>query len=232
MSKSIPGGVSAHAQVRSQDLSEAASAAAEDFFVQIYEFFELIITRFFKNGYASIAQMSGKRWTKVIGSVAAGSSTSSSGPISRNSSNGCMIIDRDRRKEKEKRDKERAQFGKVKMTANSLRPGADDNGKVLGEVENTDDELEDEEDIMAAKGPPNDRETRKTTESRAAVDVDCAPHPRKRCNCGMAVELASLRIHQRGRSCAIKGARVNFRRSLQPPSARFWIFMYRGATWG
>jgi hypothetical protein len=127
------------------DLSEAASAAANDFFRQIYEFFELIVTRFFKNGYASIAQMSGKRWTKVIGSVIF-----------------YLIVrpyieklfkwmhERDRRKEKEKREKEKAQFGKVKMTANSLRPGADDKGKVLGEVENSDDELEDEEDLMAA----------------------------------------------------------------------------------
>ncbi|KAJ5469110.1 hypothetical protein N7475_006862 [Penicillium sp. IBT 31633x] len=127
------------------DLSEQAVAAANDFLVQIYEFFELIVTRFFKNGYASIAQMSGKRWTKVIGSVIF-----------------YLLIrpyiektfkwmhDRDRRKEKEKREKEKAQFGKVKVSPNTLRAGGDSKGKVLGEVDNTDDELEDEEDLMAA----------------------------------------------------------------------------------
>ncbi|KAJ5200757.1 Protein trafficking Pga2 [Penicillium cf. griseofulvum] len=128
------------------DLSEKATAAAEDFFAQLYVFFETIFTRFFKNGYASIAQMSGKRWTKVIGSVVF-----------------YLIIrpyiekafkwmhDRDLRKEKEKREKEKANFGKVKVSPNSLRAGGDSGkGKVLGEVDNTDDELEDEEDVMAA----------------------------------------------------------------------------------
>ncbi|KAJ5783198.1 hypothetical protein N7457_004972 [Penicillium paradoxum] len=132
------------------DLSEQAVAAANDFFYQLYQFFELIVTRFCKNGYASIAQMSGKRWTKVIGSVVF-----------------YLIIrpyieklfkwmhERDRRKEKEKREKEKANFGKVKMTANSLRGGGDTKGKVLGEVDHTDDELEDEEDIMpTASGVP------------------------------------------------------------------------------
>ncbi|CDM31422.1 hypothetical protein DTO013E5_357 [Penicillium roqueforti] len=129
------------------DLSDAAAAAAEDFFSQIYSFFELVVTRLFKNGYASIVQMtemSGKRWARVIGVVVV-----------------YLILrpyiekmfkwmyERDRRKEKEKREKERAQFGKVKVSANSLRAGGD-KGKVLGEVDNTDDELEDEEDVMAA----------------------------------------------------------------------------------
>ncbi|CAG8030341.1 unnamed protein product [Penicillium nalgiovense] len=128
-----------------EDLSEKAAAAANDFFAQLYSYFEIAITRFFKNSYASVAQMSGKRWTKVIGSVVF-----------------YIIIrpyieklfkwmyDRDRRKEKEKRDKEKAQFGKVKVSPNTLRGGGDGKGKVLGEVDNSDDELEDEEDLMAA----------------------------------------------------------------------------------
>jgi hypothetical protein len=128
------------------DLSEQAADAFQDFFGQLYVFFETVWTRFWKNGYASIAQMSGKRWTKVIGSVVF-----------------YLIVrpyieklfkwmhDRDRRKEKEKKEKERAEFGKVKISPNSLRGGGgDDKGKVLGEVDNTDDELEDEEDVMAA----------------------------------------------------------------------------------
>ncbi|KAJ5873787.1 uncharacterized protein N7529_002217 [Penicillium soppii] len=133
------------AQTQAQvDLSEKAADAFQDFFAQLYTLFETVWTRFWKNGYASIAQMSGKRWTKVIGSVVF-----------------YLIVrpyieklfkwmhDRDRRKEKEKRDKERAEFGKVKISPNSLRGGGD-KGKVIGEVENTDDELEDEEDVMAA----------------------------------------------------------------------------------
>lgn len=130
------------------DLSDHAADALQDFFGQLYVFFETIWTRFWRNGYASIAQMSGKRWTKVIGSVVF-----------------YLIVrpyieklfkwmhDRDRRKEKEKKEKERAEFGKVKVSPNSLRSGGNgggDKGKVLGEVENTDDELEDEEDVMAA----------------------------------------------------------------------------------
>lgn len=46
------------------DLSEKAVEAANDFFAQLYSFFELVITRFCTNSYKSIADMSGKRLDK------------------------------------------------------------------------------------------------------------------------------------------------------------------------
>lgn len=128
------------------DISEQAADALQDFFGQLYSFFELVWTRLWKNSYASIAQMSGKRWTKVIGSVVFYVLIR---PYIQKLFK--WMYDRDQRKEKEKKEKEKAQFGKVKVSANSLRAGgSDDKGKVLGEVDNTDDELEAEEDVMAA----------------------------------------------------------------------------------
>lgn len=145
------------------DLSEKAVEAANDFFAQLYSFFELVITRFCTNGYKSIADMSGKRWTKVIGSVIFYILVR---PYIEKGFK--WLHDRDRRLEKEKKEKERAEFGKAKVSANSLRGGkgastvsasgsswaaaaaADGKGRVLGEVEGSDDEveLEDEEDML------------------------------------------------------------------------------------
>ncbi|KAJ5453549.1 uncharacterized protein N7458_004505 [Penicillium daleae] len=136
---------------RSSDLGDIAAEAASDFFNKLFGFVETIFRRFFKNFYASFAEVSAKRWTKVIASVIV-----------------YLILrpfiekffkylhDRDRKKEKEKKEKERAARGgkKAKMSANALRGG--ENGKVLGEVENTDDEVEEdgEDELAEASGVP------------------------------------------------------------------------------
>ncbi|CAI7569203.1 unnamed protein product [Penicillium pancosmium] len=130
----------AQAQARNEqaDISDKAVEAATDFFYQIYSLIETVIKRFFKNSWASVAEMSGKRWTKVILSVVFYL---------------CWMHDRDRKKEKAKKEAERAAFGKkkAKVSPNALRGG--ESGKVLGEVEDSDDDLvaeEGEEDTLAA----------------------------------------------------------------------------------
>ncbi|KAJ5388795.1 hypothetical protein N7509_011336 [Penicillium cosmopolitanum] len=140
----------AQAQARNEqaDISDKAVEAATDFFHQIYSLIETVIKRFFKNSWASVAEMSGKRWTKVILSVVFYL---------------CVrpyieklfkwMHDRDRKKEKAKKEAERAAFGKkkAKVSPNALRGG--ESGKVLGEVEDSDDDLvaeEGEEDTLAA----------------------------------------------------------------------------------
>ncbi|KAB8078710.1 trafficking PGA2-domain-containing protein [Aspergillus leporis] len=131
--------------------TSVAAEALKDFFGQLYTFFETITKRFFKNFYASFAEVSVNRWTKVILSVV-----------------GYLIIrpyieaffkkmsDRDRRKMKEKEQAKREAAGgkKAKVSANALRGGATGGGKVLGEVENTDDEVEEGEDFATASGVP------------------------------------------------------------------------------
>ena len=133
------------------DLSEIAADAARDFFNQIFGVLDTSVRRFGKNFYASFAEVSMRRWTKVILSVIF-----------------YILIrpyiekffkylhDRERRKEKEKKQAQKAALGgkKAKMSANALRGG--ESGKVLGEVENTDDEVEDEEEseLAQASGVP------------------------------------------------------------------------------
>lgn len=135
------------------DASERAAELATEFFTSIFGVLETTVRRFFTHTYNSFADVSGKRWTKVIGSVVF-----------------YIIIrpyieklfkylqDRDRRKEKEKKEAEKAAMGgkKAKMSANALRGGGD--GKVLGEVENTDDEAEEDEEadlnLAMASGVP------------------------------------------------------------------------------
>ncbi|KAJ5159459.1 uncharacterized protein N7482_006463 [Penicillium canariense] len=134
------------------DFGEIAAEAASDFFTQLFSFVDTVVRRFCKNFYGSFVDVSAKRWTKVIASVIF-----------------YIIIrpyiekffkylhDRDRKKEKEKKEKEKAAWGgkKAKMSANALRGG--DGGKVLGEVENTDDEVEDEDadsELAQASGVP------------------------------------------------------------------------------
>ncbi|GLA65896.1 hypothetical protein AtubIFM55763_002761 [Aspergillus tubingensis] len=130
-----------------RDPGEVAADALNDFFGQLYSFFETIFTRFFGNLYASFADVSINRWTKVILSVI-----------------GYLLIrpyierffkfmhDRDRKKQLEK-EKAKKDGKKAKMSANELRGGAGA-GRVLGEVENTDDEIEDGEDFATASGVP------------------------------------------------------------------------------
>ncbi|PWY89839.1 hypothetical protein BO70DRAFT_349850 [Aspergillus heteromorphus CBS 117.55] len=129
-----------------RDPGEIAADALNDFFGQLFSWVETAFTRFFSNLYSSFADVSVNRWTKVICSVI-----------------GYILVrpyiekffkkmqDREIRKEREKKEKaeaERAAGGgkkkKAKVSANALRGGAGA-GKVLGEVENTDDEIEGEE---------------------------------------------------------------------------------------
>lgn len=136
---------------------EARSVVADalaDFFGQLYSFVETIVTRFFGNMYLSFAEVSVNRWTKVILSVV-----------------GYILVrpyieawfkkmaDRDFKKQQEKEKARRAALGdkKAKVSANALRGGGSSDsgtGKVLGEVENTDDEIEEEEDFATASGVP------------------------------------------------------------------------------
>lgn len=138
------------------DLSELAAEAAKDFFKQIFGVFETAIRRFFKNLYNSFADVNKSRWIIVISSVTF-----------------YIIVrpyiekffkylhDRQRRKEKEKKEREKAASGgsggkQAKMSANALRGGGD--GKVVGEAENTDDEVEEGEEadlnLAMASGVP------------------------------------------------------------------------------
>ncbi|RJE19610.1 Protein trafficking PGA2 [Aspergillus sclerotialis] len=127
-----------------------------DFFNQIFSFFEIIIRRFTTNLHASFAQVSLNRWTKVICSVI-----------------GYIIIrpyierffrkihdkERAKQKQKEKEKKDAQGNKKAKVSANSLRAtGGGEKGRVLGEVDNTDDEVDDDEEgedeAIKASGVP------------------------------------------------------------------------------
>ncbi|RAL17010.1 uncharacterized protein BO97DRAFT_402574 [Aspergillus homomorphus CBS 101889] len=137
-----------------------ALEALSDFFTQLYSFAETLVTRFITNLHASFANVSMGRWTKVILSVI-----------------GYLIVrpyieawfkkmhEKDRKKHMEKkRAQEEAAAGgaggdkkKARMSANALRGGGA--GRVLGEVENTDDEIDEEEtttaeDFATASGVP------------------------------------------------------------------------------
>ncbi|KAK1139189.1 hypothetical protein N8T08_001184 [Aspergillus melleus] len=141
------------------DPSDVVADALNDFFGQLYTFCETIFGRFFKNLYLSFAEVSVNRWTKVILSVV-----------------GYILVrpyieklfahlhDKNHRKEQEKVRAAReaaAANGEAKMSANELRGGrraadtSSSGGRVLGEVENTDDEIdEQEEDVATASGVP------------------------------------------------------------------------------
>ena len=162
-----------------QDPGELAADAASDFFYQIYTFFETIVLRFVKNFYASFADVSVNRWTKVICSVV-----------------GYIIArpyiealfkkmgERDRRKQQEKEKKKKAEAeagGKAKVSANTLRGGKPaGEGKVLGEVENTDDELENEEgegaddevDFATASGVPEFADNARRRQKKHAKSLE------------------------------------------------------------
>ncbi|PLB44513.1 hypothetical protein P170DRAFT_440780 [Aspergillus steynii IBT 23096] len=136
------------------DPSDVVADAINDFFGQLYSFCETLFGRFFKNLYTSFADVSVNRWTKVILSVV-----------------GYIIVrpyieklfarmhekDRKKQQEKERAAREAREGKSAKVSANALRGGGggDTGGKVLGEVENTDDEIEDgEEDFATASGVP------------------------------------------------------------------------------
>ncbi|KAJ5714618.1 uncharacterized protein N7483_011799 [Penicillium malachiteum] len=134
-----------------RDMSDVAAEAAADFFNQVFGVFIEGGRRFGRNFYNSFIDVSVQRWAKVIASVVFYILIR---PYIEKLFKA--IHDRDRRKEKEKKEAERAARGKkAKMSANALRGGASGDGKVLGEVENTDDELEDgDENLAQASGVP------------------------------------------------------------------------------
>ncbi|KAL4912300.1 trafficking PGA2-domain-containing protein [Aspergillus aurantiobrunneus] len=143
------------------DASDVVADALNNYFSQLYAFVEMLVRRFCTNFYNSFAEVTAYRWTKVIASVV-----------------GYILIrpyieaffkkmhDRDRKKQQEKEKAERREKkAKAKVSPNALRGGgaADSEGKVLGEVENTDDEVEDgeaegeienAEEFAAASGVP------------------------------------------------------------------------------
>ncbi|KAL4786306.1 trafficking PGA2-domain-containing protein [Aspergillus varians] len=138
------------------DTVSAITEAVEEMFSRLYDFVEMIITRFFTNLYKSFTEITAYRWTKVILSVV-----------------GYLIIrpyieaffkmmnERDRKKQQEKdRAAKKERLAKAKLSPNELRGGREPEGKVLGEVENTDDELdeveegEDAEEFATASGVP------------------------------------------------------------------------------
>ncbi|KAJ0418520.1 trafficking PGA2-domain-containing protein [Aspergillus carlsbadensis] len=137
----------------SSKVNNAIVDAINDYFSNLYAFLEMLINRFCKNLYHSFADMTMHRWTKVGLCVV-----------------GYILIrpyieaffkkmhDRDRKKQQEKERAEAAAKGKAKVSANTLRGGAaaDGEGKVLGEVDNTDDEVEgeDAEEFATASGVP------------------------------------------------------------------------------
>lgn len=135
------------AQTEGPDLSELAADAARDFFTQIFGATDEGVRRFFRNLYNSFADVGKGRWVKVIGAVVF-----------------YLIIrpwieklfkwlhDRDRAKQKAKKEAEKAALGgkKAKMSANALR-GGQQSGKVLGEVDHTDEEAEAEEELNLAQ---------------------------------------------------------------------------------
>lgn len=159
-----------------EDLSDMVQDAVNDFFKQIFGLVSIAYHRFANNLYESFAQMNRNRWTKVTLSVVF-----------------YIIIrpyiekffrwtsDKERKKKEEKEKEEREATGyeagrKSKMSANSLRGGAaKESGKVLGEVDNTDDELDEDEegeDVKFAKASgvpewPGNKNARKRQKKQA-----------------------------------------------------------------
>ncbi|KAJ5811333.1 hypothetical protein N7474_007634 [Penicillium riverlandense] len=142
-----------------RNFGDVAADALNDFTTQIFGGLDTVVRRFCRNFYSTFINVSAYRWTRIALIVI-----------------GYLLIrpyieklfkwshDRSKRKEKEKKEKERekqkASGKKAKMSANTLRGGRGgaESGKVLGEVENTEDELgsEDEEgeNMANASGVP------------------------------------------------------------------------------
>lgn len=134
------------------DFSDRAAEAATEFFTSIFGVFETTIRRFCKNTYSSFADVSTSRWTKVIGSVIFYILVR---PYIEKFFK--YLQERDMRKQREKKEAEKAAMGgkKAKMSANALRGGGD--GKVPSEVD-TDEEVEEGEEadlnLAMASGVP------------------------------------------------------------------------------
>lgn len=135
------------------DFGDRAAEAATEFFTSIFGVFETTIRRFCKNTYSSFADVEASRWTKVIGSVIFYILVR---PYIEKFFK--YLQERDMRKQREKKEAEKAAMGgkKAKMSANALRGGGD--GKDSGEVVDTDEEVEEGEEadlnLAMASGVP------------------------------------------------------------------------------
>ncbi|BDD62380.1 hypothetical protein MPDQ_001394 [Monascus purpureus] len=134
--------------VGAAEAGDVVADAVNEFFSLLFKGFAVGAKRLKDNMYASVADMTSQRWIRLAAVVI-----------------GYIMIrpyidlgfrkwfDYDQRRKRAKEEAQRAAFGvsgdkKAKVSANSLRG----TGKVLGEVENTDDELE--EDEAKASGVP------------------------------------------------------------------------------
>lgn len=160
-----------------EDLSDVVHDAVNDFFKQIFGLVSVACHRFVNNVYESFAQVNRNRWTKVILSVVFYIIIR---PYIEKFFRWTSDKERKRKEEKEKEEREATGYEagrKSKVSANSLRSGgtAKESGKVLGEVENTDDELDDDEegeDVKFAKASgvpewPGNKNARKRQKKQA-----------------------------------------------------------------
>ena len=133
----------------SEDLSDAVHEAVNDFFKQLFGFVSTGYYRFTNNLHASFAQVSKDRWTKVILYVVFYIIIR---PYIEKFFRWTSDKERKRKEEQEKKEREATGYEagrKSKVSANNLRGGAaaaNESGKVLGEVDNTDDEVDDDEE--------------------------------------------------------------------------------------
>lgn len=140
------------------DFNDLVHDAINDFFSQVFGVAQAGFTRFTTNFYNSFAQVSSTRWTKVIGSVVFYIIIR---PYIERFFRWSSDRERKNREEKEKKQAEATGYSegkKAKVSANSLRSGKpaaaaaeEEGGKVLGEVENTDDEVDDDEEGEAVR---------------------------------------------------------------------------------
>jgi len=138
------------------DFNDLVHDAINDFFSQVFGVAQAGLTRFTTNFYNSFAQVSTTRWTKVIASVVFYIIIR---PYIERFFRWSSDRERKRREEKEKQQAEATGYSegkKAKVSANSLRSGKpvaaeNEGGKVLGEVENTDDEVDDDEEGEAVR---------------------------------------------------------------------------------
>jgi len=138
------------------DFNDLVHDAINDFFSQIFGVVQAGFNRFTTNFYNSFAQVSTTRWTKVIGSVVFYIIIR---PYIERFFRWSSDRERKRREEKEKQQAEATGYSegkKAKVSANSLRSGKpvaseNEGGRVLGEVENTDDEVDDDEEGEAVR---------------------------------------------------------------------------------
>lgn len=135
-----------------------ASELVEEFFSKLLSFFTTIYTRFTVNLYESFAQVSLNRWTKVLGSVVFYLIIR---PYLERFFRGIHDRDRAKQKQKEKEKKEGQKGKKAKVSPNSLRAtGGGEKGKVLGEVDNSDEDVdsegddEDVDEVLKTSGVP------------------------------------------------------------------------------